>query len=123
MRYSEFKVSYAIAVGGVSAIALIGHDQCGMVNLASRKAAFIQGLVKRGGWKQRDAEDHFVKCSMMFEIGSETDFVLSEVKRLRLRYPNVLVAPMLYKVGDNQLYLLKENASVETRNPKRHASR
>ena len=30
----------------------------------------------------------------MFEIGNEVDFVMSEVKRLRLRYPGVLVAPM-----------------------------
>lgn len=37
LRYSEFKVSYAIAVGGVRALALIGHSQCGMVNLAARK--------------------------------------------------------------------------------------
>lgn len=29
LRYSEFKVSYAIAVGGARAIALIGHTQCG----------------------------------------------------------------------------------------------
>ena len=37
LRYSEFKVSYAIAVGQVSHIALIGHNNCGMVNLISRK--------------------------------------------------------------------------------------
>ena len=44
----------------------------------------------------------------MFEIGNEIDFVLSEVKRLRLRYPEVLIAPLLYKVEDNLLYLIKE---------------
>ena len=108
LRYSEFKVSYAIAVGGVSSIALIGHNHCGMVDLVSRKKLFIEGLVKRGGWKRKAAEEHFVNYSMMFEIGSETDFVLSEVKRLRLRYPKVTVAPMLYKVEDNRLYLLRE---------------
>lgn len=108
LRYSEFKVSYAIAVGGVSSIALIGHNHCGMVNLASRKEMFIQGLVKRGGWQKKDAEEHFMNSSMMFEIGSETDFILTEVKRLRLRYPKITVAPMLYKVEDNRLYLLRE---------------
>ena len=108
LRYSEFKVSYAVAVGGVSSIALIGHNNCGMVNLASRKELFIQGLVERGGWKRKDAEEHFANCSAIFEIGSETDFILSEVKRLRLRYPKVTIAPMLYKVEDNRLYLLKE---------------
>ncbi len=109
LRYSEFKVSYAIGVGGVKAIALIGHNECGMVNLAARKDLFIEGLVKRGGWKKKDAEEHFMHFSMMFEIGSERDFVLSEVKRLRMRYPKVLVAPMLYSVENNRLGLLREN--------------
>lgn len=108
LRYSEFKVSYAIAVGGVSHIALTTHDHCGMVDLPSRKDLFIKGLVKNGGWKRRDAEEHFRNYSTVFEIGNETDFVLSEVKRLRLRYPKVRVAPMFYKLQDNRLYLLKE---------------
>jgi len=33
LRYSEFKVSYAVAVGKVKYIALIGHSNCAMVNL------------------------------------------------------------------------------------------
>ena len=45
LRYSEFKVSYAIGVGKVAHIALIGHNNCGMVNLISRKSEFIDGLV------------------------------------------------------------------------------
>lgn len=40
----------------------------------------------------------------MFELGNETDFVLSEAKRLRLRYPKILVAPLLYRAEDNRLY-------------------
>src|SRR6187455_570718 len=50
LRYSEFKVSYAISVGGVKSIALIGHNQCGMVNLVARKNIFINGLVENAGW-------------------------------------------------------------------------
>jgi carbonic anhydrase len=45
----------------------------------------------------------------MFEIGNEADFILSEAKRLRLEYPKILVAPLIYKVEDNLLYLLNEN--------------
>ncbi len=108
LRYSEFKVSYAIAVGGVSAIALIGHTQCGMVNLMARQERFIDGLVERAGWEREWAEEHFRHFAPMFEIGNETDFVLSEAKRLRLRYPGCLVAPLLYRVEDNRLYGLRE---------------
>ena len=108
LRYSEFKVSYAIAVGDVHCLALIGHNNCGMVNLVSRKDMFIQGLMKNAGWDKEIAEEHFIHFSPMFEIGNETDFVLSEAKRLRLRYSKILIVPMLYRVEDNLLYLLKE---------------
>jgi len=42
LRYSEFKVSFAISVGEVKHIALIAHSNCGMVNLASKKNIFIE---------------------------------------------------------------------------------
>jgi carbonic anhydrase len=108
LRYSEFKVSFAIAVGGVKSIALIAHTQCGMVNLAARKDQFIKGLSNNAGWSSEQAEEHFNHFAPLFEIGNEIDFVLSEANRLRLRYPEILIAPMLYKVEDNLLYLLKE---------------
>ena len=110
LRYSEFKVSYAIAVAGVRFIALIGHTQCGMVNLVARKDQFVQGLVKIAGWQPQSAEEHFFHYAPMFEIGNEVDFILSEVKRLRLRYPKIVVAPLLYRVEDNRLYLIQEGS-------------
>ncbi|GAB4290236.1 MAG: carbonic anhydrase [Ignavibacteriaceae bacterium] len=109
LRYSEFKVSYAIAVGGVKAIALIGHNNCGMVNLSSRKEIFVDGLVKNAGWQRETAIEHFNQFAPLFEIGNEIDFLLTEVTRLRNRYPTLIVAPMLYKIEDNKLYLIKEN--------------
>ena len=108
LRYSEFKVSYAIAVGNVRHIALIGHNNCGMVNLVSKKDQFINGLVEKAGWEREWAEEHFMHFSPMFEIGNEIDFVLSEAKRLRLRYPKIMIAPLHYKVEDNRLYLINE---------------
>ena len=108
LRYSEFKVSYAIAVGGVQHIALIGHTQCGMVNLMARREAFIDGVVERAGWARDFAEEHFNNYAPMFEIGNEIDFVLSETKRLRQRYPKVQVAPLLYRLEDNRLYVIAE---------------
>ncbi|MBL7129641.1 MAG: carbonic anhydrase [Ignavibacteria bacterium] len=108
LRYSEFKVSYAIAVGNVEHIALIGHNNCGMVNLVARKEQFINGLVDKAGWERELAEEHFMHFAPMFEIENEIDFVTSETKRLRLRYPKITVAPLLYKVDDNRLYLINE---------------
>jgi carbonic anhydrase len=108
LRYSEFKVSYAIAVGAVKSIALIGHNDCGMVNLDSRRDQFISGLVENGGWEREQAEEHFMHFAPMFEIGNAENFVATEAKRLRVRYPKILIAPMLYNVEDNLLYLINE---------------
>lgn len=109
LRYSEFKVSYAIAVGQIRHIALIGHNNCGMVNILARKKEFIKGLVEIAGWEEDRAEDHFLHFAPMFEIGNALDFILSETKRLRLRYPNIQIAPLYYLVENNKLYLIKED--------------
>ena len=109
LRYSEFKVSYAIGVGNVNHLALIGHNHCGMVNLVARKNDFVNGLVEVAGWEKEKAEEQFMNYAPMFEIGNEIDFTLSEVQRLRKRYPKIQIAPMIYLVEDNRLYLIREN--------------
>ena len=106
MRPSEFKVSYAIAVGGVRALALIGHTECGMSRLSSRRAEFVDGLVD-AGWVREDALAHFERFAPEFEIGDPVDFVSSEAKRLGNLYPAVTVTPMIYRVEDGRLYLVR----------------
>jgi carbonic anhydrase len=108
LRYSAFKVSYAIAVGNIRHIAIIAHNKCGMVNLLSRKSQFINGLIENAGWDQERAEEHFMRFAPMFEIGDEIDFVVSEAKRLRSVYPGITVVPLFYLVEDNLLYLLEK---------------
>ncbi|URW80580.1 carbonic anhydrase [Xiashengella succiniciproducens] len=108
LRHNEFKVSYAVSVGGVKYIALIGHSNCGMVNLHEKKDAFISGLVDNAGWDREFAEDHFNQFSPIFEIGNEIDFLLSESARLRGRYPRINVVPLYYKIEDHKLYLVNE---------------
>lgn len=109
LRYSEFKVSFAISVGEVKHIALIAHSNCSMVNLISKKTQFINKLSENGGWTVEQAEEHFNNYAPMFEINNEIDFILSETSRLRSRYPKVQIAPMYYKVEDNLLYLIRED--------------
>ena len=103
LRYSQFKVSYAISVGGVRHIALIAHNNCGMVNLMAKKQDFITGLVDGAGWTKDAAEDHFMNLVLMHEIGNEIDFILSEASRLKKRYPKIMVAPLYYQLETNQL--------------------
>ncbi len=107
LKASMFKVSFALSVGGVRHIAIIGHNNCGMVGLHTKKETFIRGLIEMG-WDKNKANEHFNSYAPEFEIGSEIDFTLSEARRLRLEYPSVTVAPFLYKVEDSKLYLIRE---------------
>ena len=108
MRYNEFQISYAISVAGIKFIALIGHNDCGMVNLASKKEKFIEGLITNGGWTSERAEEHFTNFTPMFEVDNAAEFVAKEAKRLREKYPNVVIAPLFYNVDNNKLYLIDE---------------
>ena len=107
LRLAEFRVSYAIAVGGVRAIALIGHTNCGMSGLASRRATFVDGLVD-AGWTRAAAEVHFDHNAPQHEIGPEDEFIRAEALRLRALYPKVAVAPLLYRIEDNSVAVLGE---------------
>ena len=107
LRYSEFKISYAIAIGKVRHIALIGHNHCGMVNLHLRKKDFINGLVKGAGWKKEAAEYHFMNLAPMHEINDAVDFIVSEKERLSAKYPRIKIAPLYYRVEDNRLYSIR----------------
>lgn len=109
MQYSDFHISFGIAVGGVKSIALIGHTKCGMVNLNSKKDTFIDGLAKNAGWEKVKAKEQFDQLASTYEIGNEVDFTLSETQRIKARYPKVQVAPLIYQVEDNLLYQIQEN--------------
>jgi len=104
LRRLEFKVSYAVAVGGVRAVCLIAHDQCGMQGLVGRRQQFVEGLVARGGWDAAEAARHFDAHAPEFEVGDASRFVVAESARLRARYPGLLVAPLFYRLDDGRLY-------------------
>src|SRR6059058_3672870 len=59
MRDNEFRISYAIAVGGVRTIVLIAHTDCGMARLGERRDQFIHGLMDAAGWDEARATRHF----------------------------------------------------------------
>lgn len=104
MRDNEFRISYAIAVGGVRTIVLIAHTDCGMARLAQRREQFIEGMVASAGWDRARAERHFTESAPKFGIRDEIEFVLQEAARLRAIYPKIMVAPLLYKIDDDLLY-------------------
>jgi carbonic anhydrase len=107
MRDNEFRISYAIAVGGIRAIALIAHTDCGMARLAERREQFIAGLVEAAGWDEERAVRHFEDSAPKFGMRDEVEFVVREAERLRVIYPRIAVVPLLYRVEDDLLYQLR----------------
>ncbi|MFC2138139.1 carbonic anhydrase [Bacteroidota bacterium] len=103
----DFNISYAISVGKLKYIAIIGHDNCGMVDLPARKDVIINGLIENAGWNRSDATDHYNNYSSQFEIYNEIDFVIKESKRLQQKFPKILVAPLMFALNDNKLYQIK----------------
>lgn len=108
LNYSEFHISYALGVGGINHIALIGHNNCGMVNINERKLAFIEGLEKSAGWSREKATEYFEANVDKYDIGNEIDFILSQTLQLRKNFPKIVIAPLMYSVNDNKLYLISE---------------
>lgn len=107
MRDNEFRISFAIALGGVGTMVLIAHTDCGMARVARQRDDFVRGLVERAGWDEARAERHFAEGVAKFSIDNEVDFVMREVERLRGLYPKITVVPLLYRVEDDLLYQLK----------------
>ena len=108
MRDNEFRISYAISVGGVRTIVLIAHTDCGMAKLDQSREQFIRGLMDAAGWDESRAVKHFEESAPKFGMRDEVDFVLTEAARLRAIYPRIKIVPLLYRVEDDLLYQLKD---------------
>ncbi len=96
----RFDVSFAIAVGGVRSVCLIGHEGCRMVDVASEREGFVAGLIDSAGWNREQAEEHFDTHSARYGFGDVADFVWLEAQRLRERYAGITVAPLVYSLCD-----------------------
>ena len=114
LRGFEFQISFAVAIGGVRAIAIIGHHRCGMRDLAARRDAFVEGLIDNAGWERHVAEAHFEEFAPRFEIGNPVKFACSQVSHLRQQYPRLTVAPLLYQHDDGMLHVIDESKKTRS---------
>lgn len=104
----SFSVSFAIGSGGIQHMAVIGHSDCRMVDLESRRGEFVTGLSERGGWERTEAEKHFVDLYPCFDKEDGSGSVISEVGVIRAMYPGIVAAPIFYSLEDDDLYLIEE---------------
>ena len=107
LRYSEFKVSYAVAIGGVRCISLIGHNKCGMVNL-SRSETHSSRFNRECGMGQGMGGAALYAFCPDVRDRQRGRFCIERSEATAASYPKVLIAPMLYRLEDNLLYLIKE---------------
>jgi carbonic anhydrase len=103
LKRDPFKVSWAIGVAGVAAIAVIGHDECGLTDLHSHREQFVARMIEAAGWDRPAAAQHFDHWSDLFEVDSPIAFVAAEASRLQSRYPKILVAPLLFQAATGAL--------------------
>lgn len=103
----DFEVSFAVGVGGVRAVAVVGHSDCGMAGVTDRREPFVRGLVEGAGWEPSDADEHFADRAPRHAIDDPIDFTLVQVERLRRKYPELLVAALHYRVEDRRLYRIR----------------
>lgn len=108
LRGNEFAISYAIAIGGITTIALLAHTDCGMTHVTQKRSNFAEGLTTRGGWNIEAAEKHFDCYAKRYDIGDSLSFVCEEARRLQHLYPKVLIAPLLYQVESDRLVQIEE---------------
>lgn len=106
LKRSAFDVSWAIAEAGIRAIAIVGHDDCGLVGLRGRRDEFVARLVDVAGWERPAAEQHFDHWSDLVEVADPAEAARDEARRLRLRYPAIPVAPLLRRAADGALLQL-----------------
>jgi len=99
----EFDVSFAIAVGGVRSVCLIGHDGCHMVDVTTKRDAFVSGLLEKAGWDRENADEHFDEHYSRYGFDDVAEFVWLESQRLRDLYTNITVAPLVYSLDDRSL--------------------
>lgn len=108
LNQSEFHIAFALSVAKVKHMAIIGHTDCGMVNLDKSKQNFVHGLVHNAGWDEGNAERFFNHYSRQFEIENENIYTLKQVNHFRKRFPEIVFVPMIYNVDDHKLSLLQE---------------
>jgi carbonic anhydrase len=95
LKRVPFDVSWALGIAGATAITLVGHEDCGMAGLRQHREAFVDRMVGIAGWEKAAAEQHFDHWSDLFEVAHPADLLLAETRRLRSRYPGLVVAPLL----------------------------
>ena len=112
-----FSVSFAVSVAGVKAIAVIGHDDCAMLDVNLKRDAFVSGLQQRCQWTQDLSEAHFDEGTKQFAITDAAEAAWHQAEQLQERYTGVHVAPLFFRVDDAMLIQVVEGDAMTLNAP------
>jgi carbonic anhydrase len=104
----DFALAYAAGVAAVSAICVLGHDECGLVDLGEQRDAFVTGLALKAGWTPEAAGECFDRSKDRFVVGDSIENVRTKTAWLRERFPRMRVAPLFYGVREGRLLQVRE---------------
>lgn len=104
IRHNDFHIAFALTVGGCNAIAVIGHTDCGMVNLPAKKNKFVEEMTKKFNIDEHSSHKFFDIHSLDSEIVNEVEFTKKQAEKLKQNYPNIPIIALIYEVKDNLLY-------------------
>jgi carbonic anhydrase len=108
LRGNEFELLYAVAVGGVSNIVLMGHTDCGMTRVMNQRDQFVAGLGERAGVDEEEAGDIFDELAPGYAIADPVYAMVKEARKLRRKLHGVLIAPLLFNVENDRLIQILE---------------
>ncbi|MGH2550264.1 MAG: carbonic anhydrase [Thermomicrobiales bacterium] len=112
LRGNEFELLYAIAVGGVSTVVLIGHTDCGMTRVINQRDQFVTGLGERAGVSEETASEIFDTFAPEYAIEDPVKAMVAEAIMLRGLLKGVMIAPLLYRVNDDKLVQILEPGAI-----------
>jgi len=96
-------IAFAVAVAGIETIAVIGHTDCAMTRAAEARGQFLDRLVESQQWTAGEAGKAYEHLLSTCAIDDPVAATYQRCALLQRRFPNCLVAPLLYDVDDATL--------------------
>lgn len=100
---SEFTVGFVLSKG-ISYIAMIGHNDCGMAKVDQQAGRVVDALVNQG-WGREVATEFVRNRAEKYHMTDELDALEREYNRLYSLFRKIVVAPLFVSLYDNKFYL------------------
>lgn len=109
-----FNIACAMAINDIRTIAVIGHSDCAMVDVARHHECFMQTAADFTSMTPLQLEQIFDQGAREFGCTDAVTNTLRQCARLREFLPGSLICPLFYDVADNMLYQIETAGAAAT---------